>query len=568
MTLEPAHSEGSQSAWRGRLCALLIAAVTLAVYGRLCTYDFTNWDDNATVWENKHLLPPTASSLWHMYRHEAETAHIFTPVTWTFWWLLATACARPISSGKFALDPHVYHSANVALHAITSVLLFFLLRRLLRARSDVRSDLRSDLAACGGALLFALHPVQVETVGWISGAKDLLAGLFMVIAMLQYVGYATSPSPRRRVLHYVLTVIASIAAMLSKPSAVALPLILAAIDGLLLRRSIVQIARGVLPLFMVTAPVLLWSKATQTGQGLPTLVSPLLRPLVATDALAFYLGKVLLPLRLTVDYGRYPRFAIDNGQAWFTWIAPLMLAFFAWLLRRRLPELLVCAAIFAAALLPVLGLVPFDFQQYSTVADHYLYVAMIGVGLTVGSLLTRIPKVASSAVVALLAVGLGIASFNQTRSWRDSFTLFGRAIAMNGRSWLGYNNLAEAWAQHDRYDLVEHYARESIRINPQNFPAHMNLGVALLKQHDLAGATAEFESAVRLQPANSEAHTNLATAYAQADRIDEAIHHFQLALSLDPNNSIARPWLKVALQYRDDLRRKAATRATATTQSR
>lgn len=563
MTLEHAHPDRSAAvSWRPWLCALLVAAATLAVYGRLCTYDFTNWDDNATVWENKNLLSPTPSSLWHMYRHESDTAHIFTPVTWTFWWLLATASARPTSAGKFALGPHVYHSANVVLHAITSVVVFFLLRRLLRARSSVPSD----LAACGGALLFALHPVQVETVGWVSGTKDLLAGLFMVIAMLQYVGYATSPSPRRRVLHYVLTVIASIAAMLSKPSAVALPLILAAIDGLVLRRKTVQIVRGVVPLLMVTAPVLLWSKATQTGQGLPTLVSPLLRPLVATDALAFYLGKVLVPLRLTVDYGRYPRFVIDSGQAWFTWIVPVSIGIVVWLLRRRLPELLVGAVIFGLALLPVLGLVPFDFQQYSTVADHYLYVAMIGVALTVAALLNRMPAPAATAVAVLIAVGLGMLSFSQTQYWQDSFRLFRRAITVNPRSWLGYNNLAEAWAQRERYDLVGHYAHESIEINPQNFPAHMNLGVALLKLNDLPGATREFESAVRLQPTNSEAHTNLATAYAQAERMDEAIHHYQLALNLDPNNKIASEWLKVALKYREDLRRKAATRA-ATTQA-
>jgi Flp pilus assembly protein TadD len=547
--LEYSQSRPRSQTW---LCAALIIACTFATFGRLCGYDFTNWDDNATVWENPHLLPPTASSLWKLYTTESAKAHIFTPVTWTVWWLLASACARPAPAfGKFVLDPHVFHTFNVVLHVTTSVLVFFLLRRLLRARSD--------WPACAGALLFALHPVQVETVAWISGTKDLLAGLFMTIAMLHYVKYSTVQTSGDRVLHYVVTLVASVAAMLSKPSAVALPLIIAAIDGLLLRRTLVQILRGVLPLLMVTAPCLLWSKATQTGQGLPTLVSPALRPVVALDALAFYLTKVVWPLRLTVDYGSYPRAVIESGQAWFTWMVPVVVGIIVWLLRRRLPELVVGAAVFVAASLPVLGLVPFDFQQYSTVADHYLYVAMIGVGLAVAAALMRAQELIALTVLGLMVVALGIRSFDQARHWRNSLTLFERAIAINPRSWLGYNNLAEAWAQRDRNDLVERYARQSIEINPQNFPAHMNLGVALLNQRELTGATAEFESAVRLQPGNAEAHTNLAMAYAQANRMDEAIHHYQLAQSINPNNAIAQRMLNLALAYRQDLRRRATT---------
>jgi tetratricopeptide (TPR) repeat protein len=538
------------------LSIALIVASTLATFGRLCVYDFTSWDDNATVWENPHLLPPTASSLWQLWTTERIKAHILVPVTWTTWWLLAVGCARP-AFGKFVLDPHVYHTANVLLHVMTSVLVFLLLRRLLRARSD--------WPACAGALLFALHPVQVETVAWISGTKDLLAGLFMVIAMLHYAHYATSVSPRARTLHYVLTVVASIAAMLSKPSAVALPLIIAAIDGLLLRRRTVEILRGVLPLLMFTAPCLLWSKAAQTGQGLPTLVSVPWRPLVALDALAFYLAKLVWPFRLAIDYGRYPKHVIESGQAWFTWIAPVLLVAIVWLLRRRLPELVTGAGIFVAALLPVLGLVPFDFQQYSTVADHYLYVAMIGTGLAAAAALMRDRTPIASTIIGLTLVALAIRSFDQARHWRNSFTLFEHAVAINDRSWLANNNLAEAWIQNKQYDLAERYARRALEVSPQNAAAHMNLGVALLKQRDLPGATHEFATAVRLQPTDVEAHINLAMAYAQADRLDEAIRHYQLALALDPHNPVAQQWLKLALEYRQDLLRRGRATTAPTT---
>jgi hypothetical protein len=581
MTLEqeqspPLHAARTRQRW---LCALLVAACAVVVFGRLCSYEFTNWDDNATVWENKSHLPPTASSLWHVYTHEAATAHIFVPVTWTVWWLLATVAVQPTDHGRFALDPRVYHTANVALHVLTSVLVFVLLRRLLaRGDRDTRSDRgigeSFDWPACFGALLFALHPVQVETVAWVSGTKDLLAGLFMVIAILQYLRYATAAAPESRLLHYVLLLFAGVLAMLSKPSAVALPLVIACIDALLLRRRLVDILRGVLPLFMVIAPVLIWSRLSQTPQGLPTLVSPPLRPLVALDALAFYLGKIAWPAHLTVDYGRYPKLVVESGRVWFTWITPVTVGVITWFLRRRVPVLATGAAMFVAALLPVLGLVPFDFQQYSTVADHYLYVPMIGIGLAAAGVLARVPRGRSLATVAtgcaagIIVLTSGARSVDQTKRWRDSFSLFEHAVAVNGRSWLGYNNLAEAWAARGRRDLAERYARRSIEINPESFPARMNLGVALLERNDIPRATHEFAAAARLQPLNVEARINLAMAYARADRMDEAIAQYRFVLNLDKGNGIAKEMLKLALKYQNDLRRRTTTRPATTVTTR
>jgi protein O-mannosyl-transferase len=557
MTAVPEQPRLGSSA-RTLACVAAIAAVTLVTFGRLPVQaKFTNWDDSHTVVENVRLAPPTAKSLRWMW--ENPQADLYVPVTYTVWWALARASSTSGPDKSVTHDPHVFHAANVALHVLAAVMAFVVVRRLLRRVSD--DSTRIDLAAGIGAMLFAVHPVQVECVAWVSGLKDVLAGLLALVAIDRYLVYATLPRERSslRATAYVLAMLATAAAMLAKPSAVAVAPIVAMLDVFVLRRRAVDVLRGTIPLFLMTVPTILIGRHFQPAAALTTGVSPGLRPLVATDALAYYAWKLLAPLRLCVDYGRHPSFAVASGAVWWTWLVPAALGTLAWLVRRRAPLVAAGAGVFVVALLPVLGLVPFDFQEYSTVADHYLYLPMLGVALIAAQVVvaSRPAFVVSAGIVIIAA--LAVLSFGQSGVWRDSGTLFAHQVDVNGESWLGHNNLAQALAADGRLDDAEPLVRRSIELRADNPQSLLILGQILMEKGQVDEAVRVTAHAVRLRPRDVVGQVNLAWAYGMAGRFDNAVRHYQAALTLDPENARALRMLPQAIAARD---RALATRPT------
>jgi len=285
---------------RPTILRTLVFVLTFVTFARLISCDFTWWDDQETISENPKLNPPTWNAVRYYWTNagEHETMALYVPMTYTVWSGLAVLAHRdhPDDQGLM-LNAWVFHAANVLIHACTAVIVFQLLLRLLG----------NDIAAALGALLFALHPVQVESVGWISGTKDLLCGLLSASALLMYVRsvqlktddpHQRWPSRRR----YLLGLLFFILAMLSKPTAVMVPLMAAVIGIFLLDRPLKQTIISLIPWFVVMIPCLIW---TQKFQPAPW-ASPLpvwARPAVAADAIAFYFYMLVYPIHLCIDYG-------------------------------------------------------------------------------------------------------------------------------------------------------------------------------------------------------------------------------------------------------------------------
>ncbi len=351
---------------------VLLAIVVLVVFGRLCACDFTWWDDHLNIQENAHLNPPTLQSVGFYFAH--FSLGLYVPVTYLVWIGIAKiAMLREADSVGVTLNPWFFHGANVLVHVITSLIVFQILRRLV-AR---------DVPALIGALFWALHPVQVETVGWISGMKDLLAGCFGLIALWRYIIVAQRvDAPRRVWLPDPIGSVALLLAILSKPSAVTIPAIAMAIDWLLIRRSFRIAAQSTLIWWVLCLPFLVIARMAQGVED--HFIAPIwARPFIAGDALAFYFYKLVMPWRLGVDYGQTPEVVMHQAGFYIAWLAPAAIAGIIVLVSKRRPWLAAAGMCFFIAILPVSGLATFQFQDISTTADHYLYVALLGPSIAI-----------------------------------------------------------------------------------------------------------------------------------------------------------------------------------------
>ena len=497
---------------------LLLVLVTGLVFHGVLTAGFVRWDDGMHVYANPYLHPVSPAHLARFWA--APYQNLYIPLSYSLYALLATMAHLPqpvpTTDGLWIdLNPRVFHAAGLALHLVNVLLVFALLRRLLPGSpSSAR-----DWAAGAGALLFAVHPVQVESVAWIAEMRGLLSGLFVLLALHAYLRHAkeqegrvqegragASPAPAR-LLWFALSTLCFGLALLAKPSAVALPLLAVTLETLILRRP-VRAWRGGLGLWAGLCLVFL--ALTHSAQPVTVdIVTPLwTRPLIAGDALAFYGGKLFWPARLGIDYGRSPVWL--TAQPWFglTSLPALAAVLAAWLGRRRLPWLTASGALFAAALLPTLGWTPFVFQVYSTVADRYLYLALLGPALGVAWGLALVSQAAApprlrlaawsgcAAVLLLFALG----SQTQTGCWQNSIPLFSHALAVNPQSWGMCSNLAAvALDRNDPQDALP-LLTDAVRLRPGFAEAHANRGIALLEMGDRTGAETEFRQAQALNP--------------------------------------------------------------------
>ena len=528
------------------VCAVALIVITLGVFGQVWNHSFL-WDDDIHITENPYLNPVTLPKLLRFWQEPYE--HLYIPLTYTVWGGLAVLSEGPArGQSGLRLNPAPFHVVNLALHVL-NVLIVFAILRLLCA---------NDWAACGGALLFALHPLQVEPVAWVSGLKDLLSGFFSLLALWQYLVYAAAKSalsassagPARRSaqsnsasghpkLHYALALGAFVLALLAKPSAVAVPLIAWALDRWVLGRSGRQSLVGLSNWLVLAACFIVITQWAQPAAGTKFPTALWARPLVASDTLFFYLVKLVLPMDLGPDYGRSPEWVLQQYWIYLTWIFPLGLGVIIWYWRQRWPVLVAAAAVFGLAILPVSGLSLFDFQRISTVADRYVYLAMLGPALALAWFIKTRQSFRVGVSVAVILTVLGVASAVQALYWRDPRTLFTHAVKINPRSWMAYNNLGNALTMEGELDAAMGHFRRALEIDPAYARAYNNLGLALFKGGRIDEAMGNYRQALEIDPNYAKAHNNLAIVLTVRGDVEGAISHLRRALEVNPSYSDA-----------------------------
>lgn len=520
---------------RGWAPLLLLLGIAVA-YAPGVRNGFVDWDDDVYIRDNAYLRSPDGlRAIWR-----TRELPQYYPVTFTSHWLEYQLW------GEHAAG---YYVVNVVLHAVTALLSLTLFRALGAG----------PWAAWLAAAIFALHPMQVGTVAWLAERKNLLAGLFSVIALLVYARHRQTG----RWHWYGLTLTAFALAVLSKSVALAtLPSMWFMDRWALGRRGWGGVVRLVPAAAVAVLPVLVTAEREGALGGAGATAAPA-RLLHAAAALWAYVGKFVLPVTLSPLYAKW-NVTLASPVWWAALSGVLAAVVVVVLARRRLGGLVLWGlAHFVIALGPALGLVHFGYLRHAPFADHLAYFALPGAALAVavgldrgaGALSPRRGWTVRRAVPGVLLLALAAKSFTQVQVWRDPETLWSHVLRHNPRAapaWVGRGRVAEA-----RGDLAGALAcfQEAVEYDPDNFHARSNLCVALARSGRLVEAVRHGAVAVELNPQSVEARTNLASALLDAGRLDEARAHATRALELVPQDPIAHLTLGTILAAGGDVSR-------------
>jgi len=482
------------------------------------------WDDDA------HLTAPELRSLpglWRIWSEPGATQQYYPLLHSLFW-------AEHRLWGETALN---YHLANLTLHAFVATLFGLCLRRL------------AVPGAWLAAGLFALHPVHVESVAWISEQKNTLSAVFYLSAALAWLRFDAG----RQTRYYWIAFVFFGLGLLTKTVVATLPAALLVLCWW--RRGRVSWRSDVAPLvpwFLVGAVAGLFTATVERhligASGAPYDLSFLQRVLLAGNAVRFYLVKLTWPSDLTFVY---PRWTIDPADLlrWLPLISTLVFTFVLWARRNRSRTPLAAWLLFVGTLFPVLGFFNIYPFIYSFVADHFAYLSSLGLIAFLAAGLMRLPLRHRHTAVAALLLTLGTLTWRQSRMYRSAEILYRTTLERNPACWMAWNNLGYLQFA-DRSLNAEAIAnfRQALRLRPDYAEAHGNLGLALTQAGRSAEAVPHLQESLRLKPGLYQVQNNLGIALASSGRAAEALNAFKQAAAQNPTlPNIQENWGKALL---------------------
>src|SRR5438876_4968226 len=531
--------------WVRWLVPLVIALITCAAFLPTLQNQFVNLDDNDNFLDNPHYRGLAWTHLRWMW-----TTHLghYIPLTWM---------TLGLDYLLWGMNPFGYHLTSLLLHAANAVVFFFVVRRILTRALPSPSERGHALAVAAGfaALVFAIHPLRVESVAWVTERRDVLSGLFYLVAILLYLRACERGARGRG--WYWLSVAVFVGALLSKSMVVNLPVVLVILDVYPLRRlggSIGWRSEPARRVYVEKIPFVLLAAAASAiavmAQSSVHAVASLAqlsvpgRVAISTYGLSFYLWKMVVPVNLSPVYELRPPVNPWATPFLLSYGVVLALTAIALALRRRVPGLPAAWVAYIVVLLPVLGI----FQSGPQIAaDRYTYLAGLGWAILAGAGLlscwrssrrskTGTPATWLLASLALcVVVGLGVLNWNQVQVWHDSETLWTHALSIDPQSPIAHNDWGTALARQGRLAKASEHYRQALEIRPDYAPAHNNLGAALAQQGRLAEAIEHFRQALRLEPNFAAAHYNLGMALARQGSVAEASAHYRQAVRTKPD---------------------------------
>jgi Flp pilus assembly protein TadD len=534
------------------ICAVLVLASIIA-YEPVRHNVFLEYDDDTYVVENQHVNSgiTLGNVRWAFTTGDVAYWH---PVTWL---------SHMLDCQLYGLRSSMHHLTNLILHIVNSLLLFWVFKRMTGALWS---------SAFIGAL-FALHPLNVDSVAWLAERKNVLSTFFWLLTMLTYVHYSQKPGLSR----YLPVVLLFAISLMAKPMLVTLPFVLLLLDYWPLGRvrfgrllgdndaetdksvisggqssSVFRLVLEKVPLFVLSAASVCLSSLSfkRYEQTISTELVPMkLRIANALVSYVNYIGKMLWPKNLAVFYP-YP----ETVPLWQTIGALLLLVCVSvpviWLLRKK-PYLGIGWLWFLGTLVPVIGLM--QGGRWPAMADRFTYVPNIGLFIIiawgVSDLLVkwRYRKVVLGISSGLVLAILLMCTRTQVQHWQNNLTLFGRATKVTKNNYIMHNNYGEALLRNNQSDEAIDEFHEALRLKPNYYRAHNNLGVACAAKAEFEQAIVHYNRALSIEPGNAEIHNNLGSTLVQQGKIDQAIEHFREVLQLDPEHYNAHNNMAVML---------------------
>jgi tetratricopeptide (TPR) repeat protein len=528
----------SHDRWLAFGVCLCLIALVWAVYGQTRQYESVNYDDNQFIFGNATVIHGvTPGGIASAFRaHGMDN------------WIPLTTLSHMLDYQFYGPNAGGHHVTNILLHAATAILLFLVLRQMTAAL----------WCSAFVAAVFAIHPLGVESVAWITERKDLLSGLFFMLTLWAYTRYARNRTP---FIWYAAALCFAALGLMSKPMLVTLPFVLLLLDYWPLQRFGTSTIRPLLiekiPFLLLSAVACVVTFVMQQKTGAVKSLATITLPMRVENAFvscARYLGKIFWPVDLAVLYPRqdqWPVLLVIFSTALFVVICAAAFVF-----RKKFPFAFTGWFWFIGMLVPVIGLVQVGEQA---MADRYVYLPQIGLYLLVAWLIAGLtlrwrhrPLILGSLAAVILAA-LTLRARNQTFNWQNSETLWTHTLACTSNNLIAHYNYGNALLQNgDVNDALVQY-QDALNIDPHNAVARNNLGTALLKKGDADEAINQYRQAIQDDPGYILARINLANQLLPKGQVDEAIIQYQEALKIDPDDPAALHNLGNALLQKGDV---------------
>ncbi len=521
-----------------RSASFMVAAIvlcTLLAYRPAMSAGYV-WDDDYHLTESVIVKDNALYRIWCT----TEMAN-YWPISWTSYWL---------EYQLWGLEPAGYHIVNVLIHIASALLVFRILARL------------NVPAASFAALVFAIHPVNVESVAWISQRRNVLSLFFYLAALLCYLHVDASGHAKK---WYGLAVACFVLAMLSKGSAVGLPVVLLMCAlwtrGTLSRRDLVRC----LPFFVIAflfSVVEIWFQYVRAIGEIAIRDDGFFARLAGAGwAVWFYLYKTAWPVTLSFVYPRWQIGAMNPASYVPDGLLVVLLALCWWFRRSWGRPVLFGLGYFMITLGPFLGFFTIFFMRYSYVADHYVYHALIGMialavagGWQIAQRDGRPTALMMKAVAVSVVIALGMLTWQRCHVYHDAETLWRDTLRKNPNCWLAHNDLGNLLWVRGRFDEATAHFLRAIEIHPEFPETHYNFGALLEEQGRIDDAVDHFRQAVRINRNMAPAHSKLAEILRSRGLLDEAADHYREMIRIDPQDFRSENKLGLLLHMRGKLR--------------
>jgi protein O-mannosyl-transferase len=542
---------GTSEKYQGIMAVLLLVAMVLLLYWPVAGYDFIDMDDNLYLLENPGIQKGISREgiSWAMTTLYTTNWH---PLTWLS--LMADYELHGLNAAG-------YHVHNLLLHILNAVLLFLVLRRMTRETWKCLTV----------AVLFAVHPLNIESVAWIAERKNLLSTLFWILTLFAYVRYTERPGWMR----YTPALLLFALGLTAKPMLVTLPFVLLLLDYWPLRRFspagrwndesgpahgrfvLWPLLKEKIPFFLLSlCSGLITLYAAKTGGTVKSMAAFPLAGRIENALVAFvsYLDKTFRPVDLVIFYP-YPTTGHPLWQSAAALLLLTAVTVFVALKRKKHPYLITGWFWYLITLLPVIGIIQVGLQS---MANRYAYIPLIGIFVLAAWGMPDLLKAGAGRRVLPLAAALLILIFSfstwsQLPHWQNSEAAFRYALQATENNFIAHNGMGRIWQIRGDITKARLHYQEALRIQPGYAEVHSNLAVILFNEGRIAEAEKGFREALRYKPNLVEAHNNLGMALVRQNKFQEAAAHFTRALELKPGYALARGNLeRLAKDRKDD----------------